>query len=57
MGERFHSTIPFHAYPWGKFLRSKDKILIEKNICPLRADGKYNINDNTQLHREYLPKI
>ena len=52
-----HSVIPFHAYPFGKYSAGNEKVLKEKEICPLLADGWYNINDATKIHREYLPKI
>lgn len=48
-------VIPFHAYPWGLCSKETDKVLKELHICPLRADGLYNINDASQIHREYLP--
>lgn len=53
--EKYHPAIPFHAYPWGSFSNRTDRVLTEKKICPVRADGWYNINDATQIHREYLP--
>ena len=51
----YSDVIPFHAYPWGYSSEETDKVLHELNICPLRADGLYNINDDSQIHREYLP--
>lgn len=55
--EKYHAFAPYHAYPWGKYSETNDKVLKEMGIIPLRADGWYNINDGSQLHREYLPKI
>lgn len=53
--EKFHAFVPFHAYPWGKYSEVSDKILKEMGIIPMRANGMYNINDDSQIHREYLP--
>ena len=55
--EKYHTFAPYHAYPWGKYSETSDKVLKEKGIIPLRADGWYNIKEECQLHREYLPKI
>jgi peptidoglycan/xylan/chitin deacetylase (PgdA/CDA1 family) len=55
--EKYHAFVPFHAYPWGIYSKTSDKVLKEMGIIPMRADGAYNINDFRQIHREYLPKI
>ena len=52
-----HPSVPFHAYPWGSYSALNEKVLKNKGICPLLADGWYNISDKSKLHREYLPKI
>lgn len=46
----------FYAYPNGRYSSVTDTILEQLKVCPLRADGEYNINDSTQIHREYLPE-
>ena len=55
--EKYHAFAPYHAYPWGKYSETSDRVLKEMGIIPLRADGWYNVEDSNQLHREYLPKI
>ena len=55
--EKYHVFTPYHAYPWGNYSETSDKVLGEMGICPLRADGRYNEEDSSQLHREFLPKI
>lgn len=51
----YSDIILFHAYPWGFYSEETDSVLQELHISPLRADGQYNINDESQIHREYLP--
>lgn len=55
--EKHHAYVPFHAYPWGIYSETNDKVLKEMHIIPMRADGAYNIDDFQQIHREYLPII
>lgn len=53
--KHYASFVPFHAYPWGTYSYTSDEVLKDMGICPLRSDGMYNINDESQIHREYLP--
>lgn len=46
----------FYAYPNGQYSTITDALLRQLKMCPVRADGEYNFNDDTQIHREYLPK-
>ncbi len=52
----YNVLMDFYAYPNGKYSRETDALLHERKICPLRADGLYNIDDKTQIHREYFPQ-
>lgn len=51
----FNVCASFYAYPNGQYSSVTDAILKQLMVCPLRADGEYNYNDCTQIHREYLP--
>lgn len=49
--------IPYFAYPYGSRNNSTDKVLWEKGIIPVLADGTVNYNDPRYIHREILENI
>lgn len=54
--ERFHSVIPYYAYPWGRHNVTTDGLLKGYDLIPVLMDGQGNYNDPTMIHRELLMK-
>lgn len=46
--------ISFHAYTYGHFRKSTNKILKEMNLTPVLIDGMNNYNDTNCIHRQFL---
>ncbi len=44
--------IPFHAYTWGRYTSTTNKILQSMLIVPVVIDGGKNYNDKNAIHRE-----
>ena len=54
---QYSSFIPFFAYPYGTHSSITNKVLCQKKIVSVWADGKQNYDEKDVIHREILEYI